>query len=188
MLRKGKNEEVNYPTAGINGGSDGPIFQINEFPNFVNIRISSVREHRPSAGKSEPLPFVYYPILHRLLHRQGFMRRIQVPSVISTLRPWKRIPVPRRRRNTALQYLLLLRAVPLSVNQPVSCELQRPFRVLAWRVLAVLHAACREVIGFSGGGGGVWEGGAWGGAEEGDGGGGVLTEAEKVSEYAEEED
>lgn len=107
------------------------------------------------------------------------MRHIHVPRQISTHRPRERIPIPRRRRNPALQNLFLFRAVPLSVNQPVSAELQRPFRVLTWRVLAVLHPTCRKiVVVFC----------SDGGATEGGGGGLLLAAADKVREKTEEED
>lgn len=73
--------------------------------------------------------------------------------------------------------------MPLSVNQPISAELQRPMRVLTWRVLAVIQPTCRKRFCCSGDGG-VLEGGASGDS----GGGGLLAEAEKVRGKTEEED
>lgn len=70
------------------------------------------------------------------------MRHVAVPRQIPAGRPLERVPVPVRRRNPALQLLLLLRrTMPLTVYQSIPCELKGPFLVLAGRVLAEADVA-----------------------------------------------
>lgn len=73
------------------------------------------------------------------------MWHVGVPNRAAALRPPERHRVPVRRRNPALEELLLLRAMPLPVYQPVPLELERPGHVLAGGVLAEIGVAGREV-------------------------------------------
>lgn len=140
---------MTYPTASINGGPNRAVSEIDKPPNIIDIRIRTIRKHGPSARKPEPVLFVSDPILNRFLHRQFLVRHVSVPRQISARRPCKRVLVADRRRNSALQpLLLLLRAVSFPVYQPLPAEPQRSLGVLARRVLAVPRIASEK--SFSG--------------------------------------
>lgn len=145
IIKKIKKRPFTYPTTGINGGPYRPISEIDQFPDFINIRIRTTRKHGPATRESKPVPFVMNPILLLLLHGQLLVRHIRVPNRVSALRPPKWHLIPVGRRNPALEKLLLLRAMPLPVNQPLPFEFQRPRDVLARRVLAELCVAGRQV-------------------------------------------
>lgn len=98
-----------YPTSSVNGGSDGPIFQIDQLPNIIDIRVSPV-------GEPEPVPLEPDPILDRFLHRQLLVRHIRVPRQILTRGPPKRVFVPVRGGYPAFQELRFGRAVSLPVD------------------------------------------------------------------------
>lgn len=179
--------------------------EINQPPNIVNVRISTIREHGASAGELKLIAVISDPILHRLLNRQLLVRHVGVPREIPARRPREGIFVAVRRRHAALQELALLRAVPLPVYQPVSAESKRSVGVLARRVLAVHRVAWR--VSFTGSGAGFVEAvvrvevefrvvvdrgdiacGGGGGVLDGDGGAAVLPDAEEVGDDAEEDD
>lgn len=141
----GRLEIVTYPTAGVNGGSDGPVGEIDQFPDIVDIGVGASREHGATAGKSKPVLLEPDPVLILLLHRQFLMRNIRKPGEIPALRPWERQFIPDWRRNPALQNLSGGRAVPLSVDQSVPVELERPFPVLAGGVFIELRVTRWEV-------------------------------------------
>ena len=184
--------------------------EINQPPNIINVRISTIREHGASSGELKLIPVIPDPILHRLLNRQLLVRHVSVPREIPARWPRERVLVPVRRRHAALQELALLRAVPLPVYQPVSAKSKRSVCVLAWRVLAVPGVAWRVCFTGSGAGAGLGEAvvrvkvefsvvvrgdiacgvdrGGGGDVLDGDGGASVLPDAEEVGDDAEEDD
>lgn len=128
-------ENCAYPTTSINGGSYGTIFEIYQPGNIINVRISTIGEHGPTARELEPVFLEPDPILLLLLEGQPFMGHVSVPNVFSALRPAKRRRVAMWGWDTTPENLVGFRAVSLSVYQHASVELQGPFGVLAWRVL-----------------------------------------------------
>lgn len=141
-----------YPTSCINGGPNRPVFQVDQFPDIVNVRVRTIRKHGAAARESEPVPvaFVNDPILNRLLHRQLLVRHIGVPRQIPAHRPGEHRLVSVWGWHAAFEQLVVLGTMPLSVYEPVTIEFQRPLRILTRRVLAELQVAGRVSFGFEG--------------------------------------
>lgn len=208
-------QEHTYPTTGVQGSSDGPIFKVDQLSNFINVRARATWKHGPTTGEPEPITFEPDPILVLLLYRQLLVRHVRVPNRVAALRPPERDFVPKRSRNPAPENLLRRRTVPLTVYQPLPGEPQRPLHVLAGSVLGEGRVAGWHVgftrrrgrwvrgvvvggevegglMGYWGGGGiaigTLVAGGGGGVVVAGDGGGcrGVVPVAEEVEEGAEE--
>lgn len=137
------SNHITYPAAGINGRSNGPIPEIDELVDIVNISICTIREHGSASRESEMLPLVPNPFLVRLLNGELLVGHVRIPRQIPACRPLERYLVPMRRGHPALQLVPLLRAVPLPVYQPPAIEPQGPLWILTGRVLAVPCVAGR---------------------------------------------
>ena len=68
-FKKISSKIVTYPTAGVHGGSDRPVGEIDQFSDIVDVGVGAVREHGAAAWESEPVFLVPNPILFLLLHR-----------------------------------------------------------------------------------------------------------------------
>lgn len=140
-------EKFTYTTARINGGPNLPCRERNEFVNVVNVSIGATREHRATAGKSEPVAFNLNPILHCLLNAKFSVRNVIVPRIIAALRPLERRLVLRRRRNHTEEQFFLGRTMALSVFQHAPIEFPCPSRILTGSVFAVRHLAGGDRLG-----------------------------------------
>lgn len=112
---KFRDEEEAYPAAGVNGGPNRPVSQVNELADIVNVSIGAVGKHGAAAGEPEPVALEPNPVLNRFLDGELLMGYIRVPGQIPAERPLEGVLVAVRRRHPAFQELVFLRAVSLSV-------------------------------------------------------------------------
>lgn len=104
-MRRKRRERKADPAAGVDGGSDGAVAQVDEAADIVDVGGGTAGKHGATPRESEALPLQPHPILILLLHDELLVRHIGVPHPLPTLRPPHGHSVARRRRNPTAQDL-----------------------------------------------------------------------------------